>query len=106
MIYHTPEQAAQVTKFVEEFLERVEWMKSDDGVDMLSDKCTMDDGSISKQSMLVYFILFAMDQAVDHEMDGQQLQQILESSALRFAMSSLDQDVRDALKPIYGSYPR
>jgi hypothetical protein len=102
--YYTPKQETQVTEFVDEFIANISWMKEPDGVDALSDKATMDDGSIAIEAMIRWFIQFAMDSARDDDIHGEELYDLVASAVLGWAMSSLRQEDRDALRPIYERY--
>lgn len=99
--YYTKAQAEQVTKFVDDFIERLSWMKEPEGIDSISDKMSLDDGSIHTEGLIRWIIQFAMDAADD---EGCDMHDVVASAVLGWAMSSFDQDKRDALKPIYAEY--
>lgn len=102
--YFTPEQKKQVTAFVDKFIAQIEWMKSDDGVDSLSDKCKLDDGTISEEAMVRWMIMYGFDAARDSGVRGQDLNNLIASAIFGWAMQSFDQENRDALKPLYAEY--
>jgi hypothetical protein len=102
--YYTPKQKKQVTEFVDEFITNISWMKEPDGVDALSDKATMDDGYISIEAMIRWFIQFAMDSARDDGIHGEELHDLVASAVLGWSRQSFNQEDRDALRPIYERY--
>jgi hypothetical protein len=102
--YYTPEQETQVTEFVDEFIANISWMKQPDGIDSLSDKATMDDGSISIEAMIRWFIQFAMDSACVADIHGEELYDLIASAVLGWAKQSFNQEDQDALRPIYERY--
>jgi len=102
--YFKPQEKKQVTAFVDKFIANVEWIKSDDGVDGLSDKAKLDDGSISEEAMVRWLIMYTFDAARDSGVKGQDLNNLIASAILGWAMQSFDQEDRDALKPLYAEY--
>lgn len=102
--YYTEEQFKQVNQFVDQFIEKVNWMKSPNGVDSLADKCAYDNGRIIEASMLKWFIEMAIEQGEETGMTGKQLHDLFASAALNYSMSSASDDVREALKPLYQEY--
>jgi|TARA_R110000851_G_scaffold39397_1_gene100239 hypothetical protein len=102
--YYTPEQETQVTAFVDQFITDISWMKQPDGIDSLSDKATMDDGSIDIEAMIRWFIQFAMDSARDADIHGEELYDLIASAVLGWAKQSIRQEDRAALETIYERY--
>jgi hypothetical protein len=102
--YYTAKQAKQVSEFVDNFTDKLGWIKTPDGIDSLSDTSTLDDGSISQESMVRWFIMYALDEAIGDDISGEELHDLIASAVLGWAMQSFDQEHRDALKPIYNKY--
>jgi hypothetical protein len=102
--YYTEEQYWQVTKFVNSFCERLAWMKSPDGVDVLADKAQNDDGTISENVMMRWFIEFTLDHAKEQGLTNEQLHNMVAGATLNWAMSESDEDLRKEMEPIYKKY--
>lgn len=103
-MYFTPEQQKQVHDFVDDFIDKVSWLKEDDGLDMLADKAMLDDGGISEEYLCELFIMFAMDKMSKIGLEGEKLHDRVASSVLIWSMQSFNQEDRDALRPIYEKY--
>lgn len=105
--YFTEEQRKQVHRFVERFNENLDWLCSADGVDMLSDKATMDDGSISEAYMCQVLMMFAMDELKEVEdMDPEHMHNRIASAVLMWSRTMGNHEFRVALKPIFDEYLR
>jgi hypothetical protein len=103
--YYTPEQFAQVEKFVDEFVEKLSWLKSPGGVDNFADKSTMDDGTICEEAIVSYIIQFAFDQARDTGCTPSEIHDLIASATLRWSQTELfETRDRDKLRPIFAEY--
>ena len=101
--YHSPEQASHVTEFMDEFIKLISWLKTPEGVDMLADKCTLDNGDINEEAMLGYVIKFVMDKASAMKIEPGNMHALIAGSVLSWACEG-NYDYKQELAPIYREY--
>jgi len=100
----TPEQEKQVKDFLQSFIDEINWLKEPEGLDMLDDKARLDDGTISEAYLCQLMIMYAMDKMSALGLREKSLHDNVAGAVLQWSMQSLDQQDRDALRPIYEKF--
>lgn len=104
MTLYTPQQEKQVTDLVDEFANLIGWLKTPEGIEMMADKGTDFDGDISQKYFCQLMILYAMDMLEDRGAGPEEMHNRVAGAVLQWSGQSVDQDMRDSLRPIFKHY--